>query len=406
MWDLEPIYDRVVALDVHLNQITACALLRQPDGTFQMEMREFGGFKRDRRAMAEWVASCQPQVVCMESTGIYWKSPYAALERVGIRARVVNAMHVAKVEGRKTDMSDAQWLAILARAGLLKASFIPPAPLRSARQLARLHTSLLQDLGRMKNRLLKVLADGGLRFTALVSDPHGKACRAMVEAILDGASPEQAVRHAGRLKASREELCASLDHELTETHLCVARVLRTHIEALEAQLVELEAQLAQALGPQGALVSLLLTSPGFDRLAALKLLVEIGDDMTHFATPGRLAVWTGVCPGNHQSAKKRKPVKTRQGNHHARRLLIEIANAAVKSQCYYREKFLSLRGRLGHKKAIVAIAHKIIKAVYYMLSRGVVYQDRSVDFDALRTKRNAPRWIKALKRHGVLPACL
>lgn len=125
MWDLEPIYDRVVALDVHLNQITACALLRQPDGTFQMEMREFGGFKRDRRAMAEWVASCQPQVVCMESTGIYWKSPYAALERVGIRARVVNAMHVAKVEGRKTDMSDAQWLAILARAGLLKASFIP-----------------------------------------------------------------------------------------------------------------------------------------------------------------------------------------------------------------------------------------------------------------------------------------
>jgi transposase len=401
MVDLEPIHDCVAALDVHLNKVVVCILRTVPCG--QVQVREFGGFKRDRREMAEWIASFSPQAVAMESTGIYWKSPYAALERVGIRAKVVNAQHVAKVEGRKTDICDAQWLAILTRAGLLRSSFIPHPDVRPLRQLSRYHTSLTDMLGSEKNRLLKVLGDGGMRFSALVSDPHGKACRRMVDLLLEGARPEQAVLHAGRLKAPRDELAASLDHELSDTHLCVARHIRTHIEWIEAQLAELQQQLFTALSPYQPLIELLLTVPGIDRLGAAKLLVEIGPEMSQFGVPGRLAAWCGVCPGNHQTADKRKNVRTRKGNQHVRRVLVEIANAAVKTQCYFREKFSSLRVRMGHKKAIVAIAHKLIKVIYLMLSRKQCYRDHSVDFEALRIRRNAPRWLRALQKHGLLP---
>lgn len=402
--ELEPIYDCVAALDVHLIKVVVCILRKLPDGQIHTQIREFGGFKRDRRAMAEWIGSFAPQAVSMESTGIYWKSPYAALERVGIRAKVVNAQHVAKVEGRKTDICDAQWLAMLTRAGLLRSSFIPHENVRHLRLLARYHTSLTHMLGSEKNRLLKILGDGGMRLSALVSDPHGKACRDMVGLLLEGATPEQAVLHAGRLKATRSELCASLDHELTATHLYVAQQIRRHIQVLEAQLAELEQHLLKDLTPLQPVIELLLTVPGVDRLAAAKVLVEIGAEMNHFGAQGRLAAWCGVCPGNHQTANKRKNVRTRKGNPHVRSILIEIANAAVKTRCYFREKFQSLRVRLGHKKSIVAIAHKIIKVLYCMLSRNECYRDRTVDFEELRIRRNAPRWIRALQKHGMLPA--
>lgn len=403
MVEIQPLYDCVAALDVHLKLVVVCVLRTLPTGEVDVQVREFGGFKRDRRAMAEWVAAFKPQAVTMESTGIYWKSPYAALERSGIRAKVVNAQHVAKVDGRKTDICDAQWLAILTRAGLLRASFIPHENVRHLRQAARYHTSLTRLLGSEKNRLLKVLGDGGVRLSALVSDPHGKACRRMVDGLLAGDTPEEVVRHAGRLKASRAELAASLDHELTDVHVFVATQIRAHIEALEQQLATLEHYLLAALQPLQPMLDLLLTLPGIDRLSAAKLLVEIGADMQHFGAPGRLAAWSGLCPGNDKSADKRKRAKTRKGNVYARSLLIEIANAAVKTLCYFRQKFLSLRPRLGYKKSIVAIAHKIIKVIYLMLARHQTYRDQSVDFEALRARRNAPRWIRQLQKHGLLP---
>lgn len=402
--ELDPIYDCVAALDVHLVKVVVCVLRRLPSGEIETQLREFGGFKRDRRAMAEWIASFAPQAVSMESTGIYWKSPYAALERVGIRAKVVNAQHVAKVEGRKTDICDAQWLAMLTRAGLLRSSFIPHENVRHLRQLARYHTSLVSILGSEKNRLLKILGDGGMRLSALVSDPHGKACREMVGMMLDGATPQEAILHAGRLRADRGELCASLDHELTPTHVYVAKQIQQHILVLQTQLSELETHLLKQLQPLKPIIELLLTVPGIDQLGAAKLLVEIGTEMNHFGSAGRLTAWCGLCPGNHQTADKRKSIRTRKGNPYVRSILVEIANAAVKTQCYFREKYQSLRARLGHKKTIVAIAHKMIKVLYCMITRNECYRDRTVDFEKYRTRRNAPRWIRALKQHGMLPA--
>jgi transposase len=400
---IESIYTCVAGLDVHLNKVMVCIIHVLTTGETEVLFKEFGGFKRDRRAMAEWIASFKPQSVVMESTGIYWKSPYAALERAGIRAKVVNAYHVSKVEGRKTDVCDAQWLAMLARAGLLNASFIPHESVRHLRLVARYYERLTATQAAEKNRLLKVLGDGGMRLSALVSDPHGKACREMIGHILNGASPEHAVQFAGRLKADPAELCASLDHELTATHIYVAHRIRDHLNYLENELAQLEQYLFTELKPFEALMDLLLTIPGLDRLGIAKLLVEIGPEMPLFGTPGRLAAWCGVCPGNNESAGKRKKGKTRKGNPYVRAVLIEIANAAVKTRCYFRDKYQSLRIRLGHKKSIVAIAHKIIRVVYLMLTRQECYRDQSGQFEELCTKRNAPRWIKALIKHGLLP---
>jgi len=401
--DIQPIFRCAVGMDVHLAVIHVCVILQEAGCEPEVHRRQFGAFQRDRRAMAEWIAGFAPDTVVMESTGIYWKSPYAALEQVGIRALVVNAQHVKKVPGRKTDISDAEWLAMLARAGLLRGSFIPPEKLRNLRHISRYHHRTTAMLAAEKNRLVRLLSDAGIRLTAAVSDPHGVAARAMIDCLLDGGTPEQALRYAGRLKAPPEELLASLQGELSEEHLFVARMIRQHIATLQTQLADLEHRLFDELKPYEAAVQLLLTIPGIDRLAAAKLLVEIGVDMTAFATPDRLSKWAGVCPGNHESAGKRKRGKTAPGNRYVRAILCEIAWAASRTTSQFKSKFQGLVIRRGTKRAIIALAHKVLKTVFVLLSRQVPYRDSTVDYEALVVQRNAPRWIRQLKKFGYLP---
>lgn len=209
--ELTTLYKRVIGLDIHQAQITACALIEQADGSVHIEQRQFGAFEKDRCELARWAASLQPDEVVMESTGIYWKSPYAALEQVGIRAMVVNARHVKNVPGRKTDVNDAHWLATLARAGLLRGSFVPPAELRELRLLARQRQKLVGQLASEKNRLHKILTDSGIRLGVVVSDLHGKSARLMVKALIDGQAPHDVLKLASqRLKASRQALLDAL----------------------------------------------------------------------------------------------------------------------------------------------------------------------------------------------------
>ena len=401
--DITPIHRQVVGLDVHQNKITACALIEQPDGSVTMEHREFGGFKRDRRALAEWVRGFAPDIVVMESTGIYWKSPYAALEQVGIAAWVVNARHVKNVPGRKTDISDAQWLAILARAGLVRASFIPPAEIRHLRLIARQRQKLGGMLASEKNRLHKVLADAGIRLNVLVSDLHGQSARAMIQALLDDQPIHAILDRAGRLRASREDLFEALQpEELSAKHRFVLNEILAHIEYLEATMARFEQQLLDGLAPWEPQLRLLETVPGIDRMGAAMLLVEIGTDMDSFGSAERLASWVGICPGNHESAGKRKSGRTRKGNAWVRRLLCEFAQAASRTRCALKDKFSALSIRKGHKRSIVALAHKMLRIVYAMLNHATPYQDRNVDYEALVVQRNAPRWLKMLEKHGYL----
>jgi transposase len=402
--EIIPIHKRVIGLDVHQNNISACALTEQPDGTVTVEHREFGGFKRDRRALAEWAHDVAADVVVMESTGIYWKSPYAALERVGIAAWVVNARHVKMVPGRKTDVADAQWLATLARAGLLRASFIPPADIRHLRLIARQRQKLGGMLASEKNRLHKLLADAGIRLNVLVSDIHGQAGRAMVKALIAGKPMPAILDCAGRLRATRAELFEALQpEELSAKHLFVLREVMAHIEYLEAAMSRFEQTLLEGLDAWQPQLVLLQTLPGIDRMGAAMLLVEIGTDMQRFGSAERLASWVGICPGNNESAGKRKSGRTRKGNAWVRRLLCEFAQAAARSRCALKDKFAALSIRKGHKKSIVALAHKMLRIIHAMLTNGMPYQDRTVDYEALVVQRNAPRWIKMLAKHGYLP---
>jgi len=403
--DLKPMYRCVAALDVHQAKLTVCILYEDGAGEPQVELREFGGFKRDRRAMAEWVAGFQPEEVVMESTGIYWKSPYAALERVGIRALVVNARHVKQVPGRKTDIADAQWLAILARSGLLRGGFVPPGNIRELRLTSRQMQKLTGMLAAEKNRLHKVLTDGGIRLGVVVSDIHGQSARAMVKGLIAGESPEQVLRQASkRLKASEEELLDALDGELSEEHRFVLGELMEHIEDLERRIARFSRHLLDGLAPQQALLNALQTIPGLDERGAAMLLVEIGEEMHAFGSAEKLASWAGVCPGNHESAGKRKAGKKRKGNPYVRRILCEAANAASRTRSALADLFKSLLIRRGRKRAIFALAHKILKIVFVLISRGDYYRDATVDYEAISVERNAPRWLRMLKKYGYLDA--
>ena len=402
--DLKPIYQRVIGLDVHQAKISACALAQESDGTMVIEQREFGAFKRDRRALAQWAREFGAQVVVMESTGIYWKSPYAALEAVGIAAQVVNARHVKTVPGRKTDVSDAQWLATLARAGLLRGSFIPQACIRHLRLIARHRQKLGGMLASEKNRLHKVLSDSGIRLGVLVSDVHGQAARAMVKKIIAGGSMSEVLDKAGRLRASREELLEALQpEELSASHLFLLGELMEHIEELEARMARFEQELLKGLSAWHNELVLLQTIPGIDVMGAAMLLVEISADMDNFGSAERLASWVGICPGNNESAGKRKSGKIRKGNAWVRRLLCEFAQAASRSRCALKDKFAALSLRKGHKKSIVALAHKMLRIIFAVIKNKTPYHDRAVDYEALSVQRNAPRWIKMLIKHGYMP---
>lgn len=401
--ELVTMYKRVIGLDVHQAQITACALIEETDGTTRIEQRQFGGFKRDRRELAAWAASLKPDQVVMESTGIYWKSPYAALEAVDIRALVVNARHVKNVPGRKTDVGDAHWLATLARAGLLRGSFIPPAKLRGLRLVARQRQKLISQLVGEKNRLHKILADGGVRLGVVVSDLHGQSARAMVKAIIDGRSVQEVLDQGSRrLKASRETLFDALQGELTDEHRFVLAETMAHLEELETRIERFDTYLVTNLQAEHNTLAILQTVPGINLIGAAMLLVEIGSDMQAFGSADRLASWIGICPSNHESAGKRKPGKVRKGNPYVRRLLCEFAHAACRTHCVFKPKFESLMLRRGYKRSIVAIAHSILRTIYFMLERREHYRDRAIDYEAIAVRRNAPRWIKALTKFGFI----
>lgn len=403
-----PISKRVIGLDVHQAQITGCAITEQADGRVTYERRGFGGFKRDHKALAEWARSVGPDVVVMENTGMYWKSRYAALETIGIIAWVVNARHVQVVPGRKTDVAHAQWLASLARAGLLRASFIAKADLISLRHIARQRQKLGGMLASEKNRLHKLLTDAGVRLGVVVSDLHGQSARAMVKALIAGKAVLKVLSLASnRLRGSREDIFEALQaEEITPAHRFCLTDIMARIEALESRMARFDAQLLRSLHEAGYAtpLRLLQTLPGIDAMGAAMLLVAIGADMSVFGSAQRLASWVGMCPGNNESTGKRKSGRIRKGNAWVRRLLCEFVRAAGRSLCALKDKFQALNVRKGHKRSMVALGHKMLRTIYAMLSKNTHFVDKTVDYQALMVVRNAPRWLQMLVKRGFVPA--
>ena len=398
---MEVIHPRCAGLDVHKQTVVACARI-VGNGPPVQEVRTFATTTSGLLALADWLESFGVEHVAMEATGVYWKPVWHILEG-HVELVLANAAHVKNVPGRKTDVGDAHWLATLARAGLLRGSFVPPAKLRELRLIGRQRQKLVGQLASEKNRLHKVLTDSGVRLGVVVSDLHGQSARAMVKAIIAGQAPSDVLRLASRrLKASREDLFDALQGDVTASHRFVLDELMRHIEEIEARITRFDVRLLGELESEKNILALLQTIPGVDLIGAAMLLIEIGTDMEVFGSADRLASWVGICPGNNESAGKRKSGHVRKGNLYVRRLLCEFAHAASRTTSMFKSKFQSLVVRRGYKRAIIAIGHKILRTIFFMIKRREHYRDSATDYEALSVQRNAPRWIKALTKFGFI----
>ena len=390
-------------LDIHQKMIMATIQSEWKVGEIVEETREFTTFEQSLHELVRWLQDHQVQCVVMESTGIYWKRIYTLLEQAGVTTLVVNARHVKQVPGRKTDVKDSQWLATLARYGLLKASFIPPADLRGLRLVVSYRMKLVGQFASAKNRMHKILDDAGIRLGSVVSDINGISAKEIIQGIIEEKPISELVKHVrGRLKNKVNELKLALDCPLSHWHKSLLKHLQNHIIELEKQIQTIENELIQAMAPYQKSWELLQTIPGIDAIGAAMLIALLGTDMSQFGGMQQLCSWAGMCPGNNESAGKRKSGRTRKGNKLLRQLLCQMANAVCKTESQFKSKYQSLVIRRGHKRAIFALGHKILRVIYSVLMSGNPYQDPKVSYEELLIKKNAPRWIKMLKQYGYL----
>jgi transposase len=397
---MEAIVQRSAGLDVHKKVIVVTILVEQSDSTVKEETREYATTYKACEGLANWLLSNKIQLSVMESTGIYWKNIYAALEKAGLRVSVVNARHVKQVPGRKTDVKDSQWLARLARYGLVKNSFIPPKDLRELRIIARYRTKLVGTLAGEKNRLHKTLDDAGVRLGNVVSDISGVTATEIIAGLIEGQPISDLLACTrGALKKKKDQLQAELEGELSARHLFLLQKLQSHIAYLHNELKELDEYLFTAMQPYQKQWEILQTIPGIDAVGAALLIIEIGVDMQQFGSREQFCSWAGMCPGNNESAGKKKSGKTPKGSKQLRYILCEAANAAAKTNCQFQHKYKSIMIRRGHKKAIVAVGHKMLRVIFSRLKEGEVYHDPKVNYEELVVKKNASRWIRMLKRY-------
>lgn len=393
---MERIVERPGALDVHKASVTACVRVWQ-ERELEEHLAEFQTTVHGLLALADWLAALGVKQVVMEATGVYWKPVWAVLEDQ-FELMLVNAKHVKQVPGRKTDIKDAQWLCQLLEAGLLKASFVPPQPIRTLRNLTRYRKTQIQDRQREAARLHKILEDTGIKLGCVASDILGKSGRDMLDALVAGTTDPTVLANLARgqlrnkIPALQEALVGRFDAE----HALVVGQILAHIDFLEEAIDRLSAAIEEQMRPFAAQRELLMTIPGVKQRTAEVLIAEIGVDMTVFPTPKHLASWAGVCPGNDQSAGKRRSGKTRQGSKWLRATLTEAANAAARSKnTYLAAQYHRLRGRRGHAKAITAVSHSILTAAWHMLQTGELYRDLGPDYF---TKQNPERATKRLVR--------
>lgn len=404
---VEAIVKRVSGLDVHKKLVVATVLLEQADGQLKEETREFGTLPEDLKTLAQWLSSFEVELTVMESTGIYWKNIYGVLEKNHLKAHVVNAWHIKKVPGRKTDVTDSQWLATLGRFGLLKGSFIPEAPLRELRLVTRYRTKLQRTIASEKNRLHKVLDTVGICLGNIVSDICGVSSQAIITGLIDGEAVDTILgKLKGVVRRKENQLRQILTQPLPDTHRFLLKQILDHIEYMEKERDLLDNQIANAMEPYKEYWQLLQTIPGVNICSAAALIAECGVDMERFGSMDEFCSWAGMCPGNNESAGKRKSGKRRKGNQAVRSLLCEIANAAIKTKSQFKDKYKTLVIRRGHKRSVVAIGHKILRVMCCVFTHKKYYKDPGINYEKLVVERNAPRWLRSLQKYAYVQPAL
>jgi transposase len=402
---LGALYPRVCGMDVHKKLVVACVrILDTKDGTVQSTLRKFGTMTADLLELRQWLAELRVTHVAMESTGIYWQPVYNLLEG-HFTVWVVNAQHIKKVPGRKTDMKDAEWIAQLLQCGLLRPSFVPDRQQRELRDLTRQQTKLVQQRNAVDNRIQKVLETANIKLGSVASDVLGASGRKMIEALIAGEKDVTVLADLAQrqLRAKIPELKRALEGELTEHHRFLLRQLLEQYDFLENKIASVSERLGAIAPPSfRAAVEQLDAVAGVGERGARALLAETGTDMSRFPTHKHFASWAGQCPGNHESAGKRRSGKTPAANRHIDAVLTEMAHAAVRTKnSYFKSQYHRLAGRRGKKRAIGAVKHSLLVAVYFMLRDNKPYQDLGVDyFDKLNPQQRIRYHVRRLRELG------
>lgn len=373
---VDVLYRNCAGMDVHQESIVVCALITNEAGEVQVETRTFGTLTKHLFELLEWLESKDVTHVAMESTGIYWKPVYNILGSF-FDVTLANAHRIKNVPGRKTDVSDAEWIAKLLRVGLIERSFVPSEDLRELRDLCRLRKKRLGNLTAEKNRIQKYLESGNIKLGTVVSDVFGVSGRNLLERLLakgyvDEKDIDEGVK--GRLRSKKSQISESLFGTITAHQLDLIRDCWEHIEYLEKSLANLERKIEAHLNPYREEYELLQTIPGVSETTAAALIAEIGVDMDQFPSADHLSSWAGVAPGNHESAGKKKSTKSLKGNSHTKVALCEAAWAVARTRNNaLSTKFWKLASRRGKKKACIAVARKILVIAYHLLKTKQAY---------------------------------
>jgi transposase len=375
---MDILYPCCAGLDVHKKTVVACVRRIDASGQVQQQVRTFGTMTSELLALADWLAAQGVRRVALESTGVYWKPVYYLLED-RFTMMLVNAQHIKQVPGRKTDVTDSQWIAQLLQHGLLSPSFVPPQPIRQLRDLTRQRTQLVRQRATAANRIQKLLEDANIKLAGVATDILGVSGRAMLEALIQGVDdPARLADMArGRMRSKIPALQLALEGYVTEHHRFQLRLLLDQVTALDGWIEHLDARIATVIAPFTPAVERLRTIPGVDRRAAEVIVAEVGADMTRFATAGHLCSWAGMSPGNHRSAGKRRSEHTPQGDRWLRSVLVQAAWAASHTKAtLLSATYRRWVKRMGRKRALVALGHKILVLVYELLSNETEYEER------------------------------
>ena len=375
---MDIIYDKCCGVDVHKKLMVCC--FRKGS---QQEIREFGATTRELLEMADWLKSGGCEMIAMESTGSYWKPLYNILETCDLKAIVVNAGHIKNVPGRKTDVKDAAWIAELLQHGLLKASYIPDKDQRELRELVKYRKSLTEERTRELNRLQKMLEGANIKISGTISDINGKSGRNLLELLLSGETIDSArydllVKEkviARNLKASKEQIIDDLNGVMSALQRKMMRVLLKHLDELNAHIKVLDEDIDNFMKPEEKKAAKDIQEiPGIGNTSAQAIIAVLGTDMERFPTQGHIASWAGLCPGDNTTAKKRKSGKIRKGNQLLRTTLVLCAHSAVKNKAsYFYAQYTRISAHRGKKRALVAVAHSMLIAIFHILKFGYAF---------------------------------
>ena len=382
---MEKVYDKCCGIDVHKKLIVACFKCGK-----RQEIREFGATTRELLEMADWLKEGGCMMAAMESTASYWKPLYNILESCGLNAMVVNARHMKAVPGRKTDVKDAEWIADLLQHGLLQASYIPDKDQRELRELVRYRKSLVGERNRELNRLQKMLEGANIKISGTITDINGKSARNILEYLLTG-RPFGAAEYdllyekkiiAHNLKATKEQIIDDLNGVMSDLQRKMMRILLNHLDELNRHIRELDDDIDHFMKPEEKqAVTAIQDIPGIGETSAQAIISVIGTDMGRFPTDSHISAWAGLCPGNNESANRRRSGKTRKGNALLRETLVVCAHSAVKNKStYFSAQFARLSAHRGKKRAYVAVAHSMLIAIYHIIKDGVIFQDLGANY--------------------------